>query len=187
MASTSPRSQPTRDRILAAAREVFAREGYERSTVRAVAARADANPALVIRYYGSKDGLFAAAADFDLNLPPLADGPRRQMGQRLVAHFLQRWEQDPRGGELVALLRASASHEGARERMRQIFHQQLVTVVRVVCPPRTADARAALIASQMLGLALVRHVLGFPMQGLTPERVVRHVGKTVQAYLVDEL
>ena len=46
------RSQPTRDRILAAARLIFARDGYERTTIRAVAAEAAINPAMVMRYFG---------------------------------------------------------------------------------------------------------------------------------------
>ena len=61
---------------------LFASDGYERTTVRAVAAAADADPALVIRYFGSKEGLFAAATVFDLRLPSLAALPQGGSARR---------------------------------------------------------------------------------------------------------
>lgn len=178
------RSQPARDRILAGARVVFAKEGYERATIRAVAAAASVNPAIVIRYYGSKEALFAAAASFDLGLPDLSSAPREVFGQHLVAHFLSRWEDDARVGELAVLLRASASHEAARDALRKIFETQLMQAVKQLCGPKHAAQRAALIASQMLGLAYTRYVLGFPAStALSRELIVREIGGTIQAYL----
>jgi AcrR family transcriptional regulator len=84
------RSQPTRDGILEAARRLFGEEGYDRTTIRSIAAAADIHPSMVMRYYGSKEGLFAAAATFDLELPDLSKVPKRDMGTTLVRHFLNR-------------------------------------------------------------------------------------------------
>ncbi|MBP0651818.1 TetR/AcrR family transcriptional regulator, partial [Mycobacterium tuberculosis] len=69
------RSQPTRDRILKAARTLFAELGYEKTTIRAIAAAADINVSMVIRYYGSKEELFVAAARFDKPFTRLTDVP----------------------------------------------------------------------------------------------------------------
>lgn len=77
---------------MTAARERFATEGYERATVRAIAADAGIDPAMVMRYFGSKERLFAAAAEFDLRLPDLAAVPADEIGAVLVGHFLDRWE-----------------------------------------------------------------------------------------------
>src|SRR5213592_3788115 len=99
------RSDATRAAILDAARERFAKDGYERATIRAIAADAGIDPAMVMRYYGSKEKLFAAAAEFDLRLPDLAAVPRGTVGSVLVGHFLDRWESDD---SLQALLRAIA-------------------------------------------------------------------------------
>src|SRR5690242_21500 len=88
-------AEATRSRILGAARRLFAAEGFERTTVRAVAAAASIDPALVLRYFGSKEQLFAAAAAFELRLPDPAISPRDRLGATLVAHFLDRWEGDP--------------------------------------------------------------------------------------------
>src|SRR6187397_2670639 len=115
-------SEQTKAVILAAARERFAESGFERATIRAIAADANIDPSMVMRYFGNKDLLFAAAADFDLQIPDLSDGDRDKLGARLVAHFLDRWERDE---ALVVLLRSSTTNDEAAQRMRKIFSSQL--------------------------------------------------------------
>jgi AcrR family transcriptional regulator len=180
-----PRSQPTRDRILEAARQLFGEEGYERTTIRAVAAAADIHPSMVMRYYESKDGLFAAAAAFDLALPELSHVPRREIGRTLVLHFLRRWQSKTQ--ELPALLRVAVTHEQARKRLIEIFSTQLAPTIAVVSPRQQAQTRAALIATQILGLAFTRFVLKLPpVVALSEDIVVEHIGATVQRYLVSD-
>lgn len=179
------RSDATRAAILAAAREQFAASGYQAATIRSIAAVAGIDPALVMRYYGNKEGLFAAAAEFDLRLPDLGALPRRQVGAALVGHFLDRWEGDE---TLMALLRAAVTTEAARERMQAIFATQVAPqVIALSGLPRTdALARAGLISSQILGLALCRYVLKLPpVVKLPRSEVVRRVGAVVQGYLFD--
>src|SRR5919201_1681541 len=95
MSTSAPRrSDPTRAAILAAARDRFAADGYDRATIRAIAADAGIDPAMVMRYYGNKEKLFAAAASFDLRLPDLTGLPEAEYGQALVRHFLDRWESE---------------------------------------------------------------------------------------------
>jgi AcrR family transcriptional regulator len=120
------RSDATKAAILAAARERFATEGYEKATIRAIAADAGIDPAMAMRYYGSKEKLFAAAAEFDLRLPDLTALPRQSVGKALVQHFLERWENDD---TLKALLRAAVTHKAAATRMRAIFAVQLSPII----------------------------------------------------------
>lgn len=182
------RSQPTRDRILAAARRAFAVEGYEGTTVRSIAAHAGCNPALVIRYYGNKEGLFAAAATFDLELPDLSGVSTETLGERLVAHFLDRWERQLDNNELVTLLRTSVNHDGARQRMAGIFETQLSRAVERISGAEEAPSRAALIASHLLGLGLTRYVLKFPAAvELDRSAIIHGVGRTIQAYLMEPI
>jgi AcrR family transcriptional regulator len=94
-AATARRSDGTRAAILRAARARFASDGYQRATIRAIAADADIDPSMVMRYYGNKAQLFAAAVDVHLRLPDVAQIPRDQLGRTLVAHFIKRWEGDP--------------------------------------------------------------------------------------------
>src|SRR5688500_17485592 len=108
------RSDATRAAILGAARERFAADGYERATIRAIATQAGIDPALVMRYFGSKEGLFADAVQFDLRLPDLSSVPRESIGATLVEHFLEVWENSE---TFFALLRAAVTNEAAADRM----------------------------------------------------------------------
>ena len=180
------RSDATRAAILTAARERFAADGYERATIRAIAADAGIDPTMVMRYYGNKEKLFAAAAEVDIRLPDLTEVPRDRVGTRLARHFLDRWEHDE---TMAALLRAGATNEGAAQRMRDMFAHQLVPVVAPIvaraCPdPSQAAARAALVSSQVLGAALCRYVLRLePFVTMPIDEVIAWLGPTLQRYL----
>lgn len=173
-------SAETKAVILAAARERFAESGYERATIRAIAADANIDPSMVMRYFGNKDQLFAAAADFDLAIPDLSDAGQDELGTRLVAHFVNRWERDE---ALIVLLRSSATNTEAAQRMREIFSAQLLPVIAKVNPVEP-HRRAGLIATQVLGLALCRYVLRLPpVVGMSRDEIVGWLGPTVQRYL----
>lgn len=175
------RSDATRAAILQAAKERFAADGYERATIRTIAAAAGIDPSMVMRYYGSKERLFAAAAEFDLRLPDLAAVPTEQVGRALVAHFLDRWEGDE---TLMALLRAGVTSPAAAERMRSIFVQQLIPVLRALDRAGDASVRAGLVATQVLGFALCRYVLGWPEVGdLDRDEALAWLAPSVQRYL----
>jgi AcrR family transcriptional regulator len=183
------RSDPTRARILEAARRRFARRGYGGTTIRAVAADAGIDPAMVMRYYGSKDGLFAAAVDIDLDLdlPDLAQVPRRQWGRRLVRHFFDRWEGRPGEPTLGLLLRSAATNAHAAERLRTIAGTQIAHALERAGVDQP-ERRAALMASQMVGLGYCRCVLGVPfLATAAPEDLVADIGRTIQRYMTAPL
>ncbi|WP_418961450.1 TetR family transcriptional regulator [Streptomyces tritici] len=182
---TAPRrSDATRAAILVAARERFAADGYERATIRAIARDAGIDPSMVMRYFGNKEGLFAAATEFDLRLPDVGAVPARHIGAVLVSHFVDRWERDE---VLTGLLRAGVTNETGAERMHTIFKEQLGPFVAGVCPdPSQIPTRAALVASQILGMALARYVLRLPPAvAMSREEIVAWLGPTVQRYLTD--
>ncbi|MFD2794740.1 TetR family transcriptional regulator [Promicromonospora vindobonensis] len=176
------RSDVTRSAILEAARERFASDGYERATVRAIAHAADIDPSMVMRYYGSKEGLFAAVIDVELDFPDLSELDPDRLGVVLVTHFLELWERDT---VLRTLLRVGVTNESGADRLRQVFTSQLVPAARAfVDDPADAERRAALVASQVLGMALVRYVLKFgPAADLSREDVISWLAPTVQRYI----
>jgi AcrR family transcriptional regulator len=175
------RSDRTRAAILAAARERFAADGYERATIRAIAADAAIDPAMVMRYFGNKEKLFAAAAEFDLRLPDLSALPPEERGAALTNHFLDRWEDDE---SLKALLRASVTNEVAADRMRQLFAEQLGPTIAGLADANTIATRAGLVATQALGFALCRYVLKLPpVAELTRQEAVAWLGPTITRYL----
>lgn len=171
----------------APARQRFARDGYERTTVRAIGADAGIDPSMVIRYFGSKQGLFTAAADFDLALPDLAQVPREQLGAAAVRHFLTRWEGEQATDSLRVLLATAVTDADAAERMQQILRTQLQPVVAAAGHDSQAAAlRSGLVATQLLGLALCRYVVRLPpVVTLDTEAVVRWLGPVIQTYLTD--
>lgn len=172
------RSADTRSAILSAARHRFAVDGYDRATIRAIAAEAGIDPSMVMRYYGSKEGLFAAAVDVDLRLPEIAELPRERIGELLVRHFVDRWDGDQ---TLIVLLRSAVTNESAADRLRAIFADQVAAL--------TGDPeRAVLVASQILGLALCRYVLELPpLVALDAGALAARVGPTIQRYITGPL
>jgi AcrR family transcriptional regulator len=174
-------SEQTKAAILAAARERFGSAGFQAATIRAIAADAGVDPAMVMRYYGSKDKLFAAAVEFDLRLADYATTDQTQVGRSLVRHFLERWEGDE---ALVILLRSGATNGEAAQRMQEIFGAQLQPLVATLVPAEESAVRAGLIATQILGMALCRFVLRLPpVVAMTREEIVEWLGPTIQRYL----
>ncbi|MFD5634006.1 TetR family transcriptional regulator [Streptomyces sp. NPDC127077] len=181
--SGARRSDRTRAVILDAARRRFAAHGFERTTIRAVAADAGIDPSMVMRYYGNKARLFDAALDIDLDLPDLSAVPAGDRAEALVRHFLRRWEHDEAGDALLLLLRSAVTNEHAAERMHAIFATQVAPALAGAAGPEQA-ARAGLVSAQLLGLALTRYILRIPtVARLSPEQIVATLAPAVQATL----
>jgi AcrR family transcriptional regulator len=182
------KSQRTKAAILKAAQVLFAEQGYERATVREIAARAAIDPAMVIRYFGSKEGLFARATAFDLGLPDLSTIAKRHIGSTLIAHFLEVWEGSLSNGGLISLLRAAASSEDAANTVRTIFGGQVVPMLAQVVPAAELPVRAGLAATQIMGLAVTRYILKVPpVVAMDRAEIVRLLGPTMQRYVVGKL
>ena len=176
------RSDRTRAAILAAARERFAADGYAKATIRAIAAQAGIDPSMVMRYYGSKEKLLAAAADFGLELPDVSRIPPSVWSEGLVRHLLDTCE---RNDTMIALMRLAATQETAAERSRWIITHQIEPLIATIEPdPELVSRRAALLATQMMGLAFSRYVLKLPaVVSMTHDEIVAWLAPVVQHYL----
>ncbi|WP_410674018.1 TetR family transcriptional regulator [Amycolatopsis sp. cmx-4-68] len=184
MTDSPRRSDATRAAILEAARRRFAADGFRRATIRSIAADAYIDPSMVMRYYGSKDGLFAAAVDVELDLPDLAAADPGTVGELLTRQFLALWEHPPTDEILLTLLRSSVADDAVVEKVQQVFAGQVAPAVLRFGDPADASRRAGLVVSQLLGLALTRYVLRLPpVLALTPAEVVAEVAPTIQRYL----
>jgi AcrR family transcriptional regulator len=157
--------------------------------VRAIAADAGIDASMVMRYFGSKEDLFAAAADIDLRLPSLKDVGLDRLGEVLARHFVSLWEGGPNDEALVFLLRTAPTHQAASERMREIFAQQVRPGIGSLLGGGADGARrAGLAASQLLGLALCRYVLRLePIASQDPEQLIADIAETIQRYLTGPL
>ena len=182
------KSDRTRAAILKAAQELFAEFGYDRTTVRDVAARAAIDAALVMRYFGSKDELFARATVVDLKLPDLTKLTPQDLGDALIRHFLDVWEGPSRSGSMTILLRASTSSEEIAAKARTVFAGQVMPMLAQVANRAELATRAGLISSQLLGLALCRYVLKVPpLVAMTREQIIKGVGPVLQRYIAGRL
>src|SRR5438105_5661672 len=152
-------SPPNQEAILAAAREQFARRGYEQATIRGIASAAGVDPALVHHYFGSKDRLFAAAVELPFVpgevVPELIAGDLEHLAERLVRAVLELWTSDA----FVGLVRSAASHEEAARMFREFNSRHFVEPVAEALPVPQAELRAALASSQVVGLLMARLVV----------------------------
>jgi AcrR family transcriptional regulator len=182
-----PRSEATRRAILEAARAMFASHGYEQTTIRAVASGAGIDPSMVMRYFGSKAGLFAAAASITLEPPDLRSAPVRRRGELLVRHFVDRWECTASADTLSLLLRTAATDDAVAKQVQTNFNRLIAEPVTALGDP-DADRRSALIATQLLGLAVSRYILHHePLASMPIGEVVADISPTIQRYLTQPL
>ena len=182
MATTRLRNAAdTRADILAAARARFGSDGYERTTLRAVAADVGVDPALVIRYFGSKQDLFAAAAEFTLDLPDLTTIDPDQVAEALLPRFFAVWEDDT---TFLALLRAAMTSPTAADTMRSVFAGQVAPTLAAVTPDHPGQ-RAGLMGAFIIGLATTRYVLANPaVADLDHDQLIAWAGPVIRHLLV---
>jgi AcrR family transcriptional regulator len=178
------RSQPARDRILEAARQIFGREGYEHATIRAIAAEAQINPSLVMRYYGNKEALFAAVTDFHRFDPRIyATTPRSQLGEAIIARSIDVWNDPTLGATQRAMVRAAFTVESARAKWLRYGTEYALLFETPMSDPEVAGV-LALFGSQIIGLFITRHILKLPQViDLPNETLTREVGRAIQAYI----
>ncbi|MGH3444784.1 MAG: TetR family transcriptional regulator [Nocardioidaceae bacterium] len=183
-----PGGPDTRGDILDAARASFAERGFGSTTIRAVAASAGVDPALVHHYFGSKDDLFLAALQIPADPRELAPGIFAEgidgAGERLVRLVLSVWDDPARRAPLVALVRSSISREGPESLLEAGILRMVLAPLRSVLPGPEGVRRSQLAATQMLGLIVGRYVLEFePLASMPAEELVGWVAPTVQRYL----
>jgi AcrR family transcriptional regulator len=223
----------TRQAILAAARARFADHGYDGATIRAIAADAGVDPALVHHFYGSKEALFGAAMRLPVipgeiltaALAPDARDPRVSMGEHLVRTALSIWEAPEIRAPFLGLLRSALTSEQAAAMLREFITEAIIgpvaraagadaaagsqaaagteatagaagTQAAAEAAARTgiaagspaAEYRAAMAASQMLGLALTRYVLALgPVAAASPDDLAVTIGPTIDRYLTGDI
>ena len=177
-----PAGRATRDAIEAAARDLFARSGYDGTSVRSIAQAADADPALVIRHFGSKERLFLHVIDDSESLSAVIAGPLESLGRRLVGYFLS--EDAARTRDTFGMLSRAAHHATIREelvrRTRDVFVEPLAE--RLDCGHR--EERMAMVLAQLNGLLTALFVYEQPelLEG-DHEFVVNAFGAAIQLIL----
>jgi AcrR family transcriptional regulator len=157
--SRKQRRERTEGAILDAARCLFAECGYERTTIRAVAAKAGIDPALVMQYFGSKDGLFVAAALSTVDTESLVQADRDELPRMALEHIFADFEDSDRRVSAIALLRSAFTHPTARQVLRDKVMAETQSRVARTIGGDDAALRAALLNACTLGLTISRYLL----------------------------
>jgi len=187
-----PGEAGTRERIAEAARRLFAERGFDRTSVRAVAAEAGVDPALVHHYFGTKQRLFIEAVDFPIDavraLETLAVDDAERVGERLVRFALQLWDDPVVLPRLLGVLRSAVTDPQAAALLARLFTRQGPIQLLRALGADQPDLRAELVGTQLVGLAVARHVLRVePLASADHETIVAAVGPTMQRYLTGDL
>jgi AcrR family transcriptional regulator len=183
-----PGGPDTRGEILAAARESFAHKGFAGTTIRAVAASAGVDAALVHHYFGSKDDLFVAALEIKVDprsvVPAVFEHGLDGAAERLLRLFLSVWDDPEARLPLVAVVRSSLGQEGPVNLLREAMFRIVFGPLREVLPVEEADRRAQLVATQVLGLIVGRYLLRLePLASMSADELVGWMAPNVQRYL----
>jgi AcrR family transcriptional regulator len=178
----------TREAILAAARERFGSRGYDATSLRAIATEAGVDPALVIHYFGSKEGLFVAATGMPVNLPDVLAGlaalPAPDRVQALVRGYLHMVDSDATRDQIIAVVRSAVSNDKAAAMLREFMTAQLIPVIADLTDEPDARLRASLVAAQLIGIAMLRHVVKVePLAKSTPDEIVALVAPVIEGYV----
>ncbi|MDZ4266903.1 MAG: TetR family transcriptional regulator [Mycobacterium sp.] len=181
----------SRDAVLAAAKNRFATQGYEKTTLRAIADDARVDPAMVLYLFGSKDQLFRESLRLIIDPAVLvaaltgANGGDSDIGTRMVRTYLGVWEAPETASTMRMMLASATSNPDAHAAFRGFMQNYVLTAVSgVLGGDDQARLRATLAASSMVGTAVLRYLIGVPpLSDLSTEEVVRLVAPTVTRYL----
>jgi AcrR family transcriptional regulator len=187
-----PGTSSTREAILAAARRLFAERGYTGATMRAIAAEAGVDAALVVHFFGNKASLLAEAVEwpFDpaVEMPKLLVDGKRHVGTHLAQLFVRTWDEEGTRNPILTVLRASIVEPQAAEMMGEFLRRRLFAPLVEELGSDQPELRGNLAASQLIGLGLIRYVQHVePLASAKPADVVAWVGPTLQRYLTGKL
>jgi AcrR family transcriptional regulator len=183
-----PGKQDTRGAILVAARRVFAAKGFAGASVRAIAADAGVDAALVHHYFDTKQQLFLATVSIPVSIPDLVGEVSARgvdgLGDRLIRKVLQVWESDA-SPALVAALRTVIADPAMTQAMRQFLTFEVLgrLLATLDIPQPEAERRAGLAVSQLVGVLATRYLVELPaVARQTPEQLIAAIGPVLQRY-----
>ena len=187
-----PGPSDTRDRILTSARELFARNGIDKTSIRAIASAAGVDAALVHHYFGTKQQLFVAAIRIPIDpmqvIGPMRETPIDELGLKLPSLLLPLWDSEM-GSGLIATLRSLLA--GSEVGLVRSFLQEVVAVevgTRVDDPPGSGRIRVQFVASQLVGVVMARYILELePFKSLPVEQIAETIAPNLQHYLTGDL
>lgn len=191
-AGRRPGESGTRAAILAAATRHFAQRGYDRASLRAIAAEAGVDHRLIVHFFGSKQRLFVAAVGLPLDpaeiVPRILAGDRAGLGERVEEFVLAVLERPEIHARLAGVVRAAASEPQVARMLREFLGRELFARAAELIGRDDGALRVNLAAAQLVGLIVARYVVGVePLASLPPATVAPRVARAITSHLVDPL
>lgn len=187
------RSGHSRDAILAAARKLFAEQGFEGTSLRQVAREAGVDPAMVHHFFQGKDDVFAASVELPVDPAEVLAGIENldpeERGEALVRAVLRLWE-GPSQHALVAFARGTIGSKAKTALLREMVARAILTRITAGLEGSAQEVRMRgnLVASQMVGLMLARYVIRLePLASASRDDVARYLAPTIQRYLTGDM
>ena len=181
----------SRDAVLSAAKQRFATEGYEKTTLRAIAQDAHVDPSMVLYLFGSKEELFRESLRLIIDPEVLVaaltgaadDDP--DIGTRMVRTYLRIWETPDTAASMRVMLQSATSNSDAQDAFRGFMQNYVLTAVSgVLGGGDEARLRAMLAAGTLVGTAMLRYIIQVPpLATLSADEVVKLIAPTVTRYL----
>ena len=180
----------TRDRILTAARNEFARHGYDKTSIRGIAKVAEVDPALVHHYFCTKERVFEAAIELILapamNAPEVVHGSQEGAGERLARFMFGVWENPATRLPVLAVLRSALTNEAAAAVLRGLIERRVLLRMAGELTVPDPEFRAQLAAGHLIGITMLRYVLRMePIASAEIDDIVAMVGPTLERYLTE--
>jgi len=183
-----PGAPRTREDILLVARRSFGARGYDATSLRSIARQADVDPALLIHYFGTKDALFVAALEVTMGpsamFGGLANETIAEAAQLIVRRYLLMLDHEQTRDVVLGLVRSAVSSERAATMLREFLSQNVTSFLRPLIAHPDAELRASLLVAQLIGIAMLRHVVkAEAVASASNEDLVSRVAPVIEAYL----
>jgi AcrR family transcriptional regulator len=171
-----------------AARRQFGELGYRGASLRAIATEAGVDPRLVLHYFGSKQGLFIRSVELPLDPEALVErifaGDPAGLGRRAAEQLVAALDDPVSRQAFLGLLRTAVSEPEAAEAVRELLTERILTPLARRVGGERPELRAGMLASQVVGLVMGRHVVGIPaLTSADRESLVRGLAPVVEHYL----
>jgi AcrR family transcriptional regulator len=183
-----PGNEDTRGSVLNAARSEFAVKGFHGATIRSIASVAGVDPALVHHYFGTKEDLFAESIHLPMGPSDVADlvlgDGIDHAGANIARLFFTIWENPDTRDPLLAMLRGALTTEQGADVLREFFGTAMLGRIAPRLQGPDPELRVSLVASQLVGTALLRYVIGFPhLEKANVDELVAMIAPRIQTYL----
>lgn len=186
-----PGDSGTRQAIAAAAGRQFAELGYDRASLRSIAAEAGVDPSLVSHFFGSKQQLFVTVMELPFEpsvVVPQLLGEPEEAGLRVARFVVGLLETEEARRRIIGLVRSAASEPKAALLVRDLIEREVLTPIAEQLGASSPRVRASFVGSQVVGLVMARYIVGVePLASLDPETVIATLAPVFQRLLTGPL